>query len=161
MRKISSVKIFFGALLIFNSLIGLSRHEIRGVYLTVDDFKNNNLKFSSVCTQQGNIKLQSKSLQEQKVNIPKSDVFGVGTCKGTWRIYKNNEFKIINTDSIVLYTKTVAFGEDSYVYEDAFFFSVKLDTEIVSLTKAYLEIAFSENKKFPDLIDTAFRERRN
>lgn len=134
----------------------LSQNKTSGIYLTAEDFKNNKLAFSSACPA-GKKAIQ---FQNQKRLFLTPEVFAVKICQDIFRIQNNSRFKIINPDIIPLYSQSVSVGGDGYFYEDAFFFSVKPDSEILPLTKSALAKAFTENQKFIDLINSSFKNEK-
>jgi hypothetical protein len=151
-------------LLVFLSIsaMALSQNDTSGVYLSAVDFANSKLTVPSACTSNENwIKIQNRfitvKINQEKHKFAKAEIFGVRTCRNTYRIQQNMEFKVINTDSIILYSRSVSVSSEGSFYEDVFFFSLSPVSEIIPLTKEALKSAFSGNLKFLTFVDSSFK----
>ncbi|MBX2916778.1 MAG: hypothetical protein KF856_16025 [Cyclobacteriaceae bacterium] len=144
------------------SVMALSQNDTSGVYLSAVDFSNNKLAVPSACPSHENwIKIQNRfitvKINQEKYKFAKSEIFGVRTCRNTYRIQKNAEFKVINNDYFILYSQSISVGSEGSFYEDVFFFSLSPISEIIPLTKEALKMAFSENSKFVTFVDSSFK----
>jgi len=162
------MKNLFFSVLMFSFQVAYSQADSAGVYKTSKDFSSQKLSYVCICGKQKNpIKLGALfntqeiviTINGKKNKIKKSELFGYQDCnKKTYRFYHDTEYRLVATPRINLYFKEEEYGtgKNSSI-EDAFFFSVTLDSEIIPLTIENLKAAYPDNERFHNLLDTSFR----
>ncbi|QLH33497.1 MAG: hypothetical protein HWD62_14680 [Cyclobacteriaceae bacterium] len=138
-----------------------------GVFMDANDFSNDRLTYSALCSTGSNkvrlggkfvkIKIDEgskKGLHKIKLN----QVFGVRTCKNTYRIQDGLDYKVINTKYISLYSRLIEIGAEGSFYEDLYYFSATPEGRIQPLTKRNLKDAYPSNSEFVNYIDKSFKD---
>lgn len=143
-------------------MVALCQAQTTGVYITAEDFKANRPSYPILCQKgEGSVKIKASSIivadKKGKHKFDKKSVFAVRTCKNTFRIWGNDEYRIINSEEMYLYSRLISLGGEGAFYEEKFFFSLEADSEIIPLTKEELKNAFPENAKFHKSINGSFR----
>ncbi|MCK9219144.1 MAG: hypothetical protein M0P47_03725 [Bacteroidales bacterium] len=148
-----------------------SKTSKSGLYMTSDDFSKGKLTYETNCLNNRNSIKNSDFDQRKTVRISyhdstfklaKSSIWGYRLCNGKeYRIFKNQEFEIIDRSSIIIYQKHYIRnmnprGNNSS-HTISYFFSEKSDSPLKELNLSNLESSFPTNKKFHDLIDLYFK----
>jgi hypothetical protein len=143
-----------------------AQNDSSGIFMNTGDFLNNRLTYQAACSNENNkvsfrgkvikIKIQEGS-QKRTYKLKNDKVFGLKTCKNTYRFQGGLEYKVINTKYIPLYSRTVMSGGDGAFYDEVYYFSIKPEGEIQRLTKAALKEAYSSNSEFVNYIETVFK----
>ncbi len=155
--------------IIFVASITLSAHaqqDSSGVYMTSDDFQNQELAFAINCKiQKHKIKLKEFFSRpfivvvhnDTSYTLPKNEVYGYRDCDGaSYRFVTEKVYKILNPfDPIVIYRYFVYTPKNPVV---DYFFSKGNSGLVEELTKANLKRAFPDNQKFHDLLDLSFKD---
>jgi hypothetical protein len=134
-----------------------------GLYLTSQDYLNHKLSYSSA-----NDKIRVNGLLEsdkvllvhngEKRVIAKSDVFGYRKDDKDFRLFNKDEYKILSSNGIIIYSKTwlVQQGKGPKPTE-LFYFSESASSPILSLTIANLESVYAKNQKFMYSVESLFK----
>jgi hypothetical protein len=160
------VKVYIVIHLVLVPLFSLGQNDSTGIYASADDFLSNRLTYSASCSNEGNkisfrekvIKLKiGDGAQKGAYKLKNDRVFGLKTCKNTYRFQDGLEYKVVNTEDIPLYSRTIMAGGDGSFYDEIYFFSIKPEGEIKRLTKRGLKEAYSSNSEFVNYIETVFK----
>jgi hypothetical protein len=142
-----------------------------GVYLSFADFKLHKLHLEVDYTKEKHkIKVHdfiNKSdidvvHQNKKYKFVKKEIYGIRDCKGIdYRFYNDQEYQVIATDTIYIYSKEVAETTSSYRnyqthYITKYYFSKTGDSEILPLTNINIKKTFPDNHKMHDALDMMF-----
>lgn len=162
----SLIKICIWTNLMLVPLCVSAQNDSSGIFMNAGDFLSNRLTYQAACSNEDNkisfggkvikIKIQEGS-QKGTHKLQNDKVFGLKTCKNTYRFQDGVEYKVINTKHIPLYSRTIMTGGDGSFYDEIYFFSIKPEGEIKRLTKAGLKEAYASNSEFVNYIETVFK----
>lgn len=165
-------KMKFISLFTFLMLFSLAERSVAqttnvssGVYLTVNDFKNNKLIEEADC-KKDKPKFETHDffakqsfvvlIKGKKVTYQKKDIYGYRDCENeSWRFYKDKEYQIMETKGICIYSRFKVVL-DAIIVENAlvYYFSKGANEEIKELSIANLKVAFPNNHAFHNMLDT-------
>jgi hypothetical protein len=163
------VKVCVMMQLVLAPLFSSGQNDSTGVFASAEDFLNNRLTYSASCSNEDNkirfggkvVKVKIKEGSQKGTHKLKLDkVFGLNTCKNTYRFQDGLDYKVVNTKYITLYSRLVAVGSEGASYEDEYYFSLRADDKIQRLTKRALKEAYSSNPEFVNFIETNFKNDR-
>lgn len=146
-----------------------AQNDSSGIFMTARDFLSNRLTYSASCSNENNkiifggkfVKLKiDEGLEKGMHKIKNDKIFGVKTCKKTYRFQDGLDYKVINTKNITLYSRSVSTGGDGSFYEEVYFFGTTPEGKIQPLTKRALKEAYSSNSEFVNYIETSFKNDR-
>lgn len=137
-----------------------------GLFMKSEDFKKGNVTNPDTLNS-GNLKINlndfwgpsrylTLKFNHKKQRILKSSVFGYCDAqKRAYRLYKNNNYRILESDSVYIYSKERVIGANkgTKIVTD-FYFSVGSDSRILPLSRENIFAEFSHNAKFIDLLET-------
>ncbi len=159
--------LFFLCLSCF-SISSFAQSDSSGVFLNSAAFLKRQLTYACDCSKdKHSIKLGSLfnfreiTIRENGVKhkMSKRELFGFRNCeKKSYRFYLDKEYRIVSTLKIYLYfTESESGTGKGSSISDLFFFSTSLDSDVIPLTTENLKAAYSQNKRFHDLLDSSFR----
>jgi len=133
----------------------------KGLYLSMDDFKNHRLSYETSDKIILNEFFASSSIKVivngETKTLSKKQVFGYrDTNNEDYRFYKNELYHIILSEPFFVYkhdATTTADANKGNLRKTYYYFSVNGSDELVPLTIANLKKSFPDNLKFHDLLD--------
>ncbi len=154
---------------IYSEFISSGNNIHSGIYLSANDYQNKKLSLEINCdSSKHKIKLHdffSKPYidvihEGKKYHYMKDSIFGYRDCDGNdFRFDNKREYQIMESDSITIYRIQVAQGgKEAIRLVSEYYFSTKLNAEILSLTMNNLKTAYPVNHKFHDLLDMQFND---
>lgn len=163
----SIVRICVGSTLVLVSVCVSAQNDSTGIFLNAEDYLSNHLTHSASCSNRKNkIKLGTKTVKlkiddgsvKGTHKVERDKVFALRTCKNTFRFQDGLDYKVINTEHISLYSRSISTGGEGAFYYDEYFFSVTPEAKIQPLTKSNLKEAYSGNSEFVSYIERNFRK---
>ncbi len=133
----------------------------RGLYLSLDDFKNHHLSYETSDKIILNEFFASSSIKVIEngatKTLSKKQVFGYRDISNEdYRFYKNELYNIILAEPFFVYkheASTTADANKGNVRKTFYYFSLKGTDELIPLTVDNLKKSFPDNLKFHDLLD--------
>jgi hypothetical protein len=140
-----------------------AKGQSAGIYLTTRDYLSHKLSYSASNDQfkvNGFLaggKLLLVHNGERKL-LAKSEVFGYRKDDKDFRLFNNEQYKILSSNGIILYSKKwlVQQGKGPKPTE-LFYFSESASSPILSLTIANLEKVYAKNQKFMYAVESLFK----
>lgn len=167
--KITTLKLLaiHGFILISQVIMAQDSIVKSGIYVTLDDFKNNHLIEESACTKDhGEFKKHDMFNRDHfdviikgvKKTFKKSSIYAYRDCNNKlWRFYDNREFELIEQKNICIYKISKVVMNGLTIEKDPiYYFSKGLSGEIKELSIDNIKKAYSNNKTFCNLIDSEF-----
>jgi hypothetical protein len=155
--------------LVLAPLLSSGQNDSTGIFARAEDFLSNRLTYSASCSNEENkikfggkfikVKIEEGS-QKGTYKLKNDKIFGLKTCKNTYRFQDGLDYKVINTKYIPMYTRSIMTGGDGAFYEDQYYFSVRPEGKIQPLTKGALKEAYSSNPEFVSYIESSFKNDR-
>jgi len=141
-----------------------AQKQSSGLYLTLNDYMNHKLSYTN----------EPVSLHEflgsdyvtvidhgQKVQLEKNKVFGYQDKTGnSYRFFNDKAYQIVDANGFCIYSheKLVQpVGGKGPKPTTVYYFSKKNDGEILPLAPDYIAKAFSDNTKFRNLVEVAYK----
>jgi len=139
-----------------------------GLYKTVNDFTAKKLSYEIDCSKEKHKIKVDKLFGQSKLDIihdgkkysyEKKDVFGFRDCNNTdFRFFNNSEYQILDGEFFYLYSYHIYVSNGkTLVQKPAYFISKEAGSNIIPLTLENLKNFFSDNHKFHDMLDAAFK----
>ncbi|MBI2722466.1 MAG: hypothetical protein HYX39_09850 [Bacteroidetes bacterium] len=135
-----------------------------GLYLTVNDFKRNELSFTK--TKNYKIRLREFSFKhpiriiqgDSILRLSKDSVYGYKDSDGhLFRFYKKDIYPILNSDTSLTLYKILISSKTKYAEAKyGFYFSRSATDSLVLLTIQNLENVFKDNQEFIDCLERDF-----
>ena len=138
-----------------------------GVYVTIEDFKNNRLIEEADC-KNNKEKIERHdffSKQEfvvinkgKKLTYQKKDIYAYRDCENkTWRFCDNKEYQILETKVIYIYSLRKIVLNGATIEKDAvYYFSNGPSGEIKELSISNLKVVYPNNQVFHNMLDAEF-----
>lgn len=152
----------------FGKCIAQTTNVSSGVFITVNDYKNDKLMLEADC-QKEQEKFKTNPIfskytfdiiyKGKTITYQKNDLYAYRDCgNNVWRFFDNKEYKILETKDIYLYSinKLVIDG-GTIEKEPRYYFSVGASGEINALTVDNLKLAYPKNKIFHNMINEEFK----
>ena len=135
--------------------------QIRGLYLTYDDYVHHKLSYSDDKVNlheflgQGSIIVVSNG---KKTVLSKQQVYGYHDKGTDYRYFNNIAYQVLDTRGFYLYSldKLTQGGKGPKPVR-SLYFSIKADATVLPLTGSSLDRAFADNHKFRYLINAQVR----
>jgi len=139
-----------------------------GIYLSVQDYKNHQLKYETDCKKEKNpVHLNDVFtdkapvtivIGDKKISFKKDAIYGFADCNNNiYRFYNNIKYKIEEPGNICIYSRQVR-DIQSKVFKlvKMYYFSVAADTEIIPLSLGNIKNAYRNNQEFVEALDVSF-----
>jgi len=162
MKKLTLPLIILIVLTGMNQLAGAQTpNQIRGLYLTYDDYVHHKLSYSGDKVNlheflgQGSIVIVSNG---KKTILSKQQVYGYHNNGADYRYFNKVAYQVLDTRGFYLYSldKLTQVGKGPKPVQ-ALYFSTKADATILALTETSLERVFATNQKFRYLVEAQFK----
>ena len=137
-----------------------------GIYLNSADYQQSKLTLSINCQQEKSRVRMNDFLdrpyltvihQGKKYTFSKDSIFGLRNCEGhDFRLFHRRLFEIEELKSIIIYRQIViesGGGAKGIKQVARFYFSTRVNSVIMPLTRTALEQTFPHNEKLHDLLD--------
>jgi hypothetical protein len=164
------IKVYAMIHLVLTPLFSSGQNDSTGIFASGEDFLSKRLTYSASCSNENNkIDFWGKNVRfkidegskKRKYKFNNDRIFGLTTCKNTYRFQDRLEYNIINTRHVPIYSRTIATGSsEGTFYEDQYFFSVLAEGKIPPLTKLALKEVYSSNAEFVSYGDSSFKKYR-
>jgi len=133
----------------------------KGLYLTIDDFKNHHLSYETndkiILNELFATSYLKVVVNGETKTFSKKQVFGYRDSNNEdYRFFKNELYNIILSEPFFVYkhdATTTADANKGNVRKTFYYFSLNGSDELIPLTIANLKKSFPENLKFHDLLD--------
>ncbi len=150
--------------------VEINAKSLSGIYMNTSDYKNNKLAYQSTCnSEKHNHSIYVNNLfwdmpkiivhnEGKKYYLLKDSIFGYKDCdNNVFRFYKNQEYKIVETSNMYIYTRDVntTHGKGFKIVTQ-YYFSKNADSEILPLVLENLKDVYKNNIAFIDLLDMVF-----
>lgn len=169
-RALSSIlKPFFLFLFVtlFFSHKLFAQNKLQGIYLTANDFINNNITYSPIEARKYKFHLNEFThnhfikiiIGDTAYQFFKDSVFAFRDKEGIcYRLNKRSDYQIISFNhTIVLYKQTTNGGYKNTETITKYYFSVNAKTPLFSLNKWNLKNEYPNNYEFHELLDMYFK----
>ncbi len=166
------LKIISLMLIAFN---GMSQNQKSGVYKTYADYNNNKLTYEIDCKTEKHVIKLNEFLNEswitvkhkgEKIKLQKDSIYGVLICNEPLiRFQQKEHFTLAEKGIVWIFYKetnmTEGKGTNTVQLEKEYYFSVKGDSKIISLTISNIKYAFPNNHKLHDLLDAEIKSEKD
>jgi hypothetical protein len=158
---------YFITLLLFTVNLTFSQQNKSGVYLTVEDYRNNKLSYDCSCEHRSKIKINEAfnpshiivKTDGERRRLHKDSIYAVQLCNKPLIRFQNKEtFYLSEKGGVWIYfTEQYDHQEKTTVVNKIYYFSVGESGILKPLTVTNIKYAFPEKEKFHDLLDEQFK----
>jgi hypothetical protein len=154
-------------LLLVEKNIAQTNSVTSGVYLTADDYKKNKLIEEAECTNDKE-KFERHDvfsrpsfvviIKGKKITFLKKDIYAYRDCDNkVWRFYNNQEYEILETKDIYIYSiRKVVLNGMTVEKDPVYYFSVGVNGEVKELNVDNLKSAYANNEVFRNMLVAEF-----
>ncbi len=157
------------------ALNGISQNPKSGIYKTYADYNNNKLAYEIDCKTEKHVIRLNEFLNEswitvkhkgEKIKLQKDSIYAVLTCDEPLIRFQNKEhFHLTEKGAIWIFYKEINTSEGKGIktvqLEKEYYFSVKGDSKIISLTISNIKYAFPNNHKLHDMLDAEIKSEKD
>jgi hypothetical protein len=121
------IKVYAMTHLLLVPLFSSGQNDSTGIFASAEDFLSNRLTHSASCSNEKNkvsfgakvVKIKNEEGSQKETYKLKNDkIFGLKTCKNTYRFHDGLDYKVINTKYLPVYSRSIATGSEGTFYVD-------------------------------------------